>query len=136
MASSHQWLVAKKLAYGQIESNANIKKWGVESENPTFKPGDRFASVPDFHRHLDAMDQIGGLWTEGLIDRAADDDSWVPHQMKFWFKDSMEVLKDIVGNPKVVDHTKWHPERIIQKDGSRKYTEMWTGDWWWDVQVH
>jgi hypothetical protein len=127
--------VAKKLAFGQIESKGNIEKWGLECNNPTYKPGDGFTTVKDFHNHLDAMEQIGGPWTEGVINRAADDESWVPHQMKFWFKDSMSVLKDIVGNQRVAEYTKWSPERIVQKDGTRKYTEMWTGDWWWDVQV-
>jgi hypothetical protein len=49
----------------------------------------------------------------------------------------IECIRELIGNPTFNSHIKYASKRITRdKDGHiRVYDEMWTGDWWWGVQV-
>ena len=49
----------------------------------------------------------------------------------------MECIKELIGNPTFRNHIRYAPERVYEdEDGiSRIFDEIWTADWWWNVQV-
>ena len=53
----------------------------------------------------------------------------------FSYRDNLEVLKDIVGDVGLAKDMKWAPERLVNGDQERLYSELWTGDWWPQIQV-
>jgi hypothetical protein len=46
-------------------------------------------------------------------------------------------VKELIGNPAFKDFMSFVPERVYtDKEGKdRIYDEMWTADWWWEMQV-
>lgn len=52
-------------------------------------------------------------------------------------RDVIEAVMALLGNPAYAKHLVYKPSKLF-KDASRKkriYNEMWTGRWWWTVQV-
>ncbi|THU86074.1 hypothetical protein K435DRAFT_805378 [Dendrothele bispora CBS 962.96] len=56
--------------------------------------------------------------------------------LELWHRDPVEVIKDLMGNPVFRGHQQYAPvQHFRNKERTdREYSEMWTGDWWWDVQ--
>ncbi|KAJ7634868.1 hypothetical protein FB45DRAFT_830357 [Roridomyces roridus] len=61
-----------------------------------------------------------------------------------WHRDPVEVVRELLGNPSFQDQG-YAPIRIFKEfeegrgDGkdcfsNREYSEMWTADWWWEIQ--
>lgn len=59
--------------------------------------------------------------------------------LEFWTRDPIECIQELISNPTYKDHMAYTPERAYDHiDGtseSRIWDEMWTGDWWWNIQV-
>lgn len=58
-------------------------------------------------------------------------------QTELWYRDPVECVKSLIGNPGFKDYISYVPERVFVDDEGkvRLFDEMWTGDWWWDTQV-
>ncbi|KAI0060629.1 hypothetical protein BV25DRAFT_1789248, partial [Artomyces pyxidatus] len=54
-----------------------------------------------------------------------------------YFRDVMECVRELYGNPEFAQHMAYAPERHFADDEmkNRLYGEMHTGDWWWQVQT-
>jgi hypothetical protein len=57
--------------------------------------------------------------------------------LELWYRDPLEVLQELLENPAASEKNVYEPCRIYRKEdrSCREYGEMWTGDWWWEVQV-
>ena len=55
-------------------------------------------------------------------------------EMDLWRHDPVECICDLIGNPVFKDCIVYEPVRI-RREGQRYYSEMSTGDWWWNMQV-
>jgi hypothetical protein len=58
-------------------------------------------------------------------------------QATMWMRDPLECIRELLRNPAFRDCTEFSPCRMYTDATrrSRMYSEMWTGDWWWDTQV-
>ena len=58
-------------------------------------------------------------------------------QLSFHFRNIMECIRALYGDPNFVDDMVFAPERHYSDSERvcRIYSEMYTGDWWWAVQV-
>ncbi|KAG8898353.1 hypothetical protein FRB99_007493 [Tulasnella sp. 403] len=90
-----------------------------------YKKIDELPKGPHFeHRlltiHGDLRDEDGNQLTEDL---------------ELWYRDPVECVKELLGNPAFKDNLSYKPT-CIQKgsNGKRVYNEACTGDWWWEVQ--
>lgn len=56
---------------------------------------------------------------------------------EIWLRDPVECVRELLGNAAFEGHAVFRPERHFTPDdrSQRVYSEMWTGDWWWDTQV-
>ncbi|KAI6015680.1 hypothetical protein EDC04DRAFT_2870455 [Pisolithus marmoratus] len=83
----------------------------------------------------------GPAWTCEIIDVVGDvvgKDSTLRHeQLELWQRDPMECMEELIGNPVFQDVMAYVPEHVYADAQGEKciYDEMWTGDWWWDVQM-
>lgn len=72
-------------------------------------------------------------------DRPREDGQMVVERLELWKRDPVECVKELIGNPLLKDYIAYAPEKAYQHmDGAetdRIWDEMWTGDWWWDMQV-
>ena len=57
--------------------------------------------------------------------------------VELWFRDPIECLSELLGNPAFIDYISYAPERVYSDDEGKEriYDEMWTAEWWWETQV-
>jgi hypothetical protein len=57
--------------------------------------------------------------------------------LQFHFRDILDCIRGIYGDPEFVRDLVFAPERhyVDHERTRRVYSEMYTGDWWWSVQV-
>ncbi|KAI6027784.1 hypothetical protein BKA83DRAFT_4462512 [Pisolithus microcarpus] len=72
------------------------------------------------HTHGDVKD-IGN-------DQGGNEDHTVTgEEMELWVHNLVTCIRELIGNPAFHGNIAYAPE---------KYDEMWTGDWWWEMQCH
>jgi hypothetical protein len=130
-----QWMLAKALIFPSPLSNKGIRNLAVERHCPWIIPGKGFKSVSDFRKRLDQLPAKGGEWRQSYVTQGPTAPQWSPPIVPFWYRDSLDVLKEILGDVRLAKDMKWAPERLINADGERLYSELWTGDWWPQIQV-
>jgi hypothetical protein len=54
----------------------------------------------------------------------------------FW-RDPVEVVRELISNRQLKNNIKYTPQRHFTSTEClvRIFSEMWTGDWWWETQV-
>lgn len=70
-------------------------------------------------------------------DNIDDDGVAMTETLELWFRDPVECVKELLGNPAFKDSMRYAPEQIFDdpEHTVRRFSEMWTGDWWWQQQV-
>lgn len=58
-------------------------------------------------------------------------------EVELWIWDPVDCVRDLLGKATLRDSLVYGPTRVYTGDDRQKrvYDEMWTGDWWWNVQV-
>ena len=85
---------------------------------------------------------IGPEWRCSIIDITGDqldeDGNAMTEHLELWHRDPVECVKGLIGNPAFKEFISYVPERVFMDDEGqvRVFDEMWTGNWWWDTQVH
>lgn len=57
--------------------------------------------------------------------------------VELWFRNPLECIQELINNPQFRDVMQYAPLRhfVDQLGQTRVVDEMWTADWWWDMQV-
>lgn len=57
--------------------------------------------------------------------------------LELWWRDPVDCVRELIGNPSFRDMMKYAPEWLYaDKNGvTQIIDEMWTGSWWWELQV-
>ncbi|KAJ6552943.1 hypothetical protein B0H19DRAFT_1210996 [Mycena capillaripes] len=57
-------------------------------------------------------------------------------QVELWFRDPVECVEELIGNPSFQDAMRYAPEKLYQdkKETIEVVNEMWTASWWWEIQ--
>ncbi|KIK15871.1 hypothetical protein PISMIDRAFT_16209 [Pisolithus microcarpus 441] len=101
--------------------------------------GVSFANAHAFLKYVDSL-RTGPAWTCEMIDvvgdAVAEDGSTRREQLELWRRDPVECVMELIGNPAFRDAMAYVPERAYADSEGKNhiYDEMWTADWWWDVQ--
>ncbi len=80
-------------------------------------------------------------WTCDLItvkgDNVDANGKFAAEELELWHRDPVECVKELMGNPAFRDLLVYAPEQAFRDEEgtNRIFDEMWTGDWWWDMQV-
>lgn len=81
------------------------------------------------------IDKLPGMapWHETTIRLANEPDE--AHLIQY--RDPIEAIKSLWKNPTYAKHMVYAPTKMWANSDrdSRLYNEMWTGKWWWTVQV-
>lgn len=56
---------------------------------------------------------------------------------ELWLRDPVECVRDLMGKVTLRDAMNYQPTKVYtgEERKIRIYDEMWTGEWWWGVQV-
>lgn len=78
----------------------------------------------------------GPDWTEGTVRITTEQGS---EDFTIYKRCPVAVVRYLIGLARLRDHICYGPERhsTVTRDGRwiRVYSEMWTGEWWWRMQV-
>lgn len=68
----------------------------------------------------------------------ADGKTPIVEELELWRRNPVDCIRELIGNPAFRESMAYAPEQVYEdeKGESRIYDEMWTGDWWWKMQVN
>ncbi|KAJ7062668.1 hypothetical protein C8F01DRAFT_985774 [Mycena amicta] len=104
---------------------------------------------PSFHNNYSFLQYIDSLpsgpkWSCRPFTLTGDDVGLDGKQrtttVELWHRDIMECVAELLGDPRLANQA-YEPQRIFESKGNagtgvnREYSEMNTGDWWWETQV-
>ncbi|KIK13304.1 hypothetical protein PISMIDRAFT_18070 [Pisolithus microcarpus 441] len=102
--------------------------------------GVSFDNARSLLKYVDKL-HTGLAWTCEMIDVEGDvvteDGTMKREQLELWWRDPVECVQELIGNPAFWDLMSYVLERAYAdaKGENHIYDEMWTGDWWWNVQT-
>ena len=103
-----------------------------------FKPS--FTSNYTFQQKINKL-HTGAQWECKIIKTTGDlqdeDGELLTEENELWVRDPIECIRELIGNPAFRDHMAYVCQQVFtDKEGkTRRYDEMWTGEWWWKTQV-
>lgn len=58
-------------------------------------------------------------------------------QLELWYRDPVECVRELIGNPMFAKILGYAPTQVYHDPNGRirHIDEMWTGTWWWKMQV-
>lgn len=84
---------------------------------------------------VDALER-GPEWSEEVVNVSTREgsESFVVHK-----RNPVDIVRHLIGLVRLRTHMHYGPERhtTVNMNGERVrvYSEMWTGEWWWRMQV-
>ncbi|KAF8550905.1 hypothetical protein OG21DRAFT_1524817 [Imleria badia] len=94
---------------------------------------------------MKAIDQLptGPEWSCELVRVRGDEliendevDEENVEELELWLRDPVACVKELIGNPAFQGNMAYAPEKAYAdpEGQTRRFDEMWTGDWWWETQ--
>ncbi|KAF8550904.1 hypothetical protein OG21DRAFT_1418931, partial [Imleria badia] len=94
---------------------------------------------------MKAIDQLptGPEWSCELVRVRGDEliendevDEENVEELELWLRDPVACVKELIGNPAFQGNMAYAPEKVYAdpEGQTRRFDEMWTGDWWWETQ--
>ncbi|KAK6980949.1 hypothetical protein R3P38DRAFT_3294138 [Favolaschia claudopus] len=129
-----QWLMTSGISQGKMDELLKLKAVR-EKINPSYH------NSRSFYQRIDALPRGPG-WKCELFSLTGDevDGKGRPKTevVELWYRDPVECIKELLGNPLFKDQG-YEPCRLFKKFvneklENRKFSEMWTADFWWEVQ--
>lgn len=58
-------------------------------------------------------------------------------ELELWLRDPVACVRELIGNESFLNDMAYAPEKVYTdaRATTRRYDEMWSGDWWWTTQV-
>ena len=146
-----QWLIRN---VGQNATDEYLKlpivssssKHNTEVDRLTFTNQTRNRTKPSFknkrafYKRIDTLPR-GPKWEceelQIIGDERDDKGKLKSEVFQLWKRDPVECIKELIGNPGFRNHLRYSPQRAYEDENgeTRIFDEMWTGDWWWNMQV-
>ncbi|KAL1660996.1 hypothetical protein GGF50DRAFT_129833 [Schizophyllum commune] len=100
-----------------------------------------YSNKNDFLATIDQLPQ-GPEWKLETItltgDQADEDGSLQTEDLELWYRDPVECIRELMGNPLFRDALCYEPGREFEQRPhgleEESVNEMWTGAWWWKIQ--
>lgn len=58
-------------------------------------------------------------------------------EVELWLRNPVDCIRELMANPTFRDAVCFEPQQVFDDNAgtTRRYDEMWTADWWWQMQV-
>ena len=105
---------------------------------------------PSYHNKRALLEKIDALpdvpgWTCEVFEitgdqvdiRDASGKRKLTEEVELWRRDPVECIRELIGNPAFRKHMRFEPERVFTDAQCKnvKFDNMWTCEWWWNLQV-
>lgn len=63
------------------------------------------------------------------------DGNFENEKLEVWYRDPVELVKELLGNPAFSHNTVYKPTKVFEdiNKTTQRYHVIWTRDWWWDL---
>ena len=95
-----------------------------------------FKSAHTLHSRLDELPRAGPVWKSvTLSPKTGVPKGGTPPVL--FYRDPIGAVQYLLSNSALQEGIGWSPRRVFEDEGKthRLYSDMSTGDWWWDAQV-
>ncbi|KAJ7572033.1 hypothetical protein C8J56DRAFT_1081438 [Mycena floridula] len=91
--------------------------------------------APSFETKDKLLDMVDNL-PQGVAWQLDEDGNKQTEELEIWYRDPVEVICELVGNPMFKEVIRYAPEKVYEDEKGEKriIDEMWTGDWWSEIQ--
>ena len=102
--------------------------------------GTSFTNKENLLKKIDSLPQ-GAPWSCHSVtvtgDKKTADGVDMSEELELWFRNPVECVRELIGNPVFRDHMVYAPEKLYEDESedSQVWNEMNTGEWWWKTQV-
>jgi hypothetical protein len=99
-----------------------------------------FHNARSFYKKIDEL-LSGPEWTCEMIKVEGDiigpDGKNMVEHVELWRRNPVECIRELLGNPAFREIISYQPERVYEdaEGTNRIYDEMWTAEWWQEIQV-
>ncbi|KAG1751472.1 uncharacterized protein EDB91DRAFT_1234842 [Suillus paluster] len=78
--------------------------------------------------------QLKRISVEG--NKLTNDQQCKTEELELWLQDPVDCIHELMANPEFNHMVSYVPERVFSdtEGKTRQFDEMWTGDWWWEMQ--
>jgi len=124
--------MARRNVFPRIPSRDSIQANCIGRISDRLHPTEqarRFTSHSHFMSCLDIISQRVTPWRSETL---TSEFSGQPYNI--WYRDSLDVLQELIGDATIGSQMKWTPVRRVDNDDNRVYAEIYTANWWWDQQ--
>ncbi|KAJ7183395.1 hypothetical protein C8R46DRAFT_884092 [Mycena filopes] len=138
--SEDEWELARWLMTSSLSQSKTDDFLKLNSVRKDMSPS--FHNNRSFLKHIDALPN-GPEWNCMPFDLKGDelDADNVPkvETVYMWYRNPVECVKELLSNP-AFKKMGFAPRRVfkdVDEDGNgrnREYSEMWTAEWWWEIQ--
>jgi hypothetical protein len=132
-------MLAKDMSYPKLLVKKRCIAFGVESQHSYLRGSQApFQSYEDFISRIDEMVRNQSMWEGRRFSKSLagnSDEHLFARGVKYWVRDPLVAVQEILENKSLVDKCVWAPRKIINSEGERVYTDLHDTDWWWDMQV-
>ena len=58
-------------------------------------------------------------------------------EVELWMRNPLDCIRELMANLNFADVVTFEPQKVFDDEAGweRWFDEMWTGGWWWEVQV-
>ncbi|KAI9459627.1 hypothetical protein HD554DRAFT_2206981 [Boletus coccyginus] len=111
---------------------ADHDKWALAQwliKNVNQRATEEFLKLVHIHGDLGPLDE-NNVVMEGIQDGET-------KELELWMCDPVACIRELMGNPAFDGSMVYAPEKVYTDTEGRthQYDEMWTADWWWDMQT-
>ncbi|KAJ8507713.1 hypothetical protein ONZ45_g9944 [Pleurotus djamor] len=117
-----EWFIEEDIGHGSFKRLLKIP----DLQN---KLGLQYSTTRDLHKLVDSLPCRAGSWETAEL---TFEDSSDVHFI--WYRDPLEALRSLWQDPTLAEDFTYQPCKVYN-DKHRVYNEMWTGDWWHNVQA-
>ncbi|KAJ7097059.1 hypothetical protein B0H15DRAFT_961174 [Mycena belliarum] len=127
-----RWLSKCGVSGGNINDFLKLKKI-----NGGAKPS--YHNTRAYYQKMDALPS-GPKWRcesfEVVGDEKGPNGVFKREDVEFWRRDPIECIQELMGNAAFREKMRYAPQKVYRDAEGKiqQFDEMWTGDWWWDLQ--
>lgn len=95
-----------------------------------------FKSAYTLHRCLDQLPRAGPVWKSVILSPNTGTPKEGTPSMLF-YRDPVGTVQYLLSNSALQEGIQWSPRKVFvdNRKTQRLFSDMSTGDWWWDTQV-
>ncbi|KIM63100.1 hypothetical protein SCLCIDRAFT_24484 [Scleroderma citrinum Foug A] len=134
--NEEEWDLAKWLI-------KNVSQTGIEEFTKLCIADKLNLSFKSKHTFMKAIDSLprSTEWSLKMVEVEGDilgtDGKPLTKEVELWMHNPLDCICKLMANLSFVDVISYEPQKVFEDEAGQErwFDKMWTGDWWWEIQV-